>query len=334
MKRLERGKYLGGHEAAAISGVHPYMTRMDVYAACAGGHKRDISNDPAVRRGSIIEPGFLTWIEKQVREEQRGIREVDFRRDVFIVDDKIGYFAGTLDAIEYVDGVPHHIHEATSTTSRSLGSWGEHGSPTGAAAYKWTQAQWYLANSGAASATVWLFVTDTGEIRRYPVIRNEEAISSIRNVCEEFWINHILTSTPPEITAGMDNVTLSRMERALDLIYRGDKEAPPVEATEDLVAAANDYDEARLAMNEAEERKRAASARIKDAMKDGTKAKWSGGSVSWVRNKSSTTVDYESLVQRMITRFSLDEAVVATLKKEETVEKDGPRVLRVTIKEA
>ena len=61
----QRGRYIGGSDAAAILGLNKYRTRLEVYQSKKGLHKPDFSTNKHVERGNAIEP----TIERYIREE-------------------------------------------------------------------------------------------------------------------------------------------------------------------------------------------------------------------------------------------------------------------------
>lgn len=316
--RLRRGSYLGGHQIGAILGAHPFMTVHDVWSYAMTGETEDISEQPAVRRGRIIEPGFLDYIENRC--------EGTLERDKFVVDAEVPYFAGTVDAIEST-GV---LHEVTSVTSRSLDKWGRDGDPEGAAAYKFLQSQWYMGITGLKRACIWLFVVDTGDIRHYPFLRDNGLIAKMRAAGENFWLDHVVGGKPPE--APTDIAGLAKMCPALDMVYVG-REKREMEASAELISAAEDYDAARAAQKMAEERKFAASARLKLLLEENTNARWDMGSVSWSRTKDSVKLNYDSMIMELSKRAGIDDVELAQMRLKHTVQRPGARVMRVTMRD-
>lgn len=317
-ERLRRGQYIGGHQIGAILGAHPFLTPHDVWSYAMTGETQDISEQPAVRRGAIIEPGFLDYIEHNRCE---GTLE----RDKFVVDADIPYFAGTVDAIEST-GV---LHEVTSVTSRSLDKWGRDGDPEGAAPYKFLQSQWYMGITGLKRACIWLFVVDTGDIRHYPFLRDNGLVAKMRAAGENFWLDHVVAKRPPD--APTDLAGLARLCPALDMMYVG-REKREMDASDEMRRAAEEYDIARLQMKRAEEAKFAAAAKLKLILGENTNARWDMGSVSWSRTKDTEKFDHDGIIRELSKKAGIDEDELAKLKLKHTVQKPGPRVLRVTVK--
>jgi predicted phage-related endonuclease len=323
--RKERNTYIGGHQIAAIMGMHPFQSAVDVWQQIVKKNSEDIGEKPAVRRGRILEPGFLDWIEEN-HVENGSL----FRRDFFVSGPE-EFFGGTIDAAELNENErPRHLHEVTTTTSWSLDSWGADGDPDGASLYKWVQAQWYMGITGAASADIWLFVADTGEIRRYPIKRSDESIAAMQEQGKEWWNKHVVLGFEPDLSE-LDGKSLASMSSSLDKMYDADP-SKTIEATSEIINLAYDYTLNRKQADSADELKKATSAKLKVLMKDATKCKWDGGSVSWTQNKSSEKVDYKSAIEQLAGEGHISLEVMNKVIEDNTSLKPGPRVLRVTIK--
>jgi len=335
LKRLKRGTYIGGQQITAVTGMHPYSSIGDVYAKSVLGVQgitdAEIDADPSspsvLRRGKICEAGLVDYVERACLKLPPGT----LKRDLFVIDPDVPFFAGTIDAAEVDDqGRITHIHEVTVTSSRAVDAhWGVDGDPGGAAKYKWIQDQWYQGLSGAGGGTIWLMVSDTGEIRRYPVKRSDVAIEQLRNDGEQFWMENVLPKKPPAVDCqGIGAWAVA--EKSLDAMYNTDG-GGELEATAALVAAANDYDAARDAVKKAEEWKRGSAAKLKASLQDSTWSKWDGGRVSWKRNKDRKVLDHESAFNKLAAESGMTEENIEERLKLHTNSRRGPRILRVTI---
>ena len=276
--RLERGTYIGGHDASAIIGRHPYGSAGDVYTKVAMEIRPDISDLKVIRRGTICEPGLLKWLEKTVKKK--------LKTDVHVID-TIPYFAGTLDAVEPETGI---IHDVTVTTSRSK-LW-----LNGPAEYKVLQLQWYMGLAETASTTIskngivfdgypypvsdlsylTVFFADTGDLEMYPVYKNEEDISKLRSGSQKFWLQNIEKKVMPEMIS----------ENSAKLMYPKDNGVFSQERpAEEVVRAAIAYTQARDFINDWTSIKTDSANVLKGKLKEQGGFKWSSeadsGTVSW-----------------------------------------------------
>jgi len=335
IKRLPRGKYIGGQQIAAVMGMHPYMGPGDVYAFSALGLVQitdeevhgDHTKPSPLRRGLVCEAGLIDYIEEHILKMEQG----ELERDIFVQDSDVPYFAGTVDACETDDGGRiTHIHEMTTTTTHSVDKWGESGNRQGALKYKWMQNQWYQGITGATGGTVWLFVVDTGEIRRYPVIRSEQVIEEGRSVGESFWLDNVIPKIPPELKCD-STASWANAESSLNAMY-SDGDGGECDPTPQIVDAAHAYAQARDLAKHSEEAKRAAAAQLKNSLTDFTMTKWDGGKVTWKRNKPTKKADHKAALETLAAEHKMTPEDLHNLVADHTVEKDGPRILRVTMK--
>lgn len=337
MSRLARGTYIGGQQMAAIVGMHPYMSIGDVYAKCALGLDRkgstsaELDADPSVpnvlRRGLICEPGVIDYVERIALLLPRGT----LKRDIFLQDEEIPYLAGTLDAVELGDdGSIEHVHEITVTSTRNVDAWGPDGDPQGAAKYKWIQCQYYQGLSGASGGTIWLFVSDTGELRRYPCDRRDQAIERLRGDAEQFWLENVLPKKAPAVDC-VGIGAWAQSEQSLDAIYAvGDGGEIP--STPEMVEAANMYARYREEVKEAEEKKRGYAAQLKSMLGNNTHSRWDGGRVSWKRNKPRKKIDYEAAFKSLLEDEEQDKDKLEQVLQAHTEFKNGARIMRVNIR--
>lgn len=310
-----RGSYLGGHDAARICGVFPFGAGpADTYAHVVHGTRAPMS--PRMLRGLLFEPGFMAWVA-----EQRGVAH---ERDVFLVDDEVPFFAGSVDGVEDGDEV---MHEVTTTTVRSRHLWGVPGTDD-CARHKWVQAQWYMGMLPTLrEAHVWCFLVDGDEDPlHYIVPRNEVAIAELRERCEAFWYDHVLARVPP--LAGVHD---SDAGETLDACFPHATQAV-VDADAELIAAAESYAGARAALKEHEEAKDTAGARIKALLGEHEGARWPGGSVSWKERSIGTKVNWEQVAHEVALKVGFDGAAFNGIVREQTFEARSVRALRVNVK--
>jgi predicted phage-related endonuclease len=320
--RAARGTYIGGHDAVAIDGSHPFLTIVDVWAKLTGRDKRDISMEPPIVRGRIVEPGLLDEVERRT-----GAKLV---RDVWCADDVVPYFGGTLDAI-----ADRTMIEVTSGVSMFIDGWGPSGDPDGVCNYKYLQVQWYFGLPVAKHidvATVYLFVADTGEFRSYPVERNQAVIDRLRSQSEAFYMEHVAGKKP--ISVDWSTVKPEAYERALGFMYSGRVGASPL--TTEMAEAARAFDVARAAAKEAEDAKARARndliALLRDTEKasgdvDGTRI-----TVSYTKRAGTPTTDTEGLIGDLARRAKLSDVELGDIRRSFTSTPEGYRALLVKVK--
>lgn len=326
-KRPARGTYLGGQQVAAICGMHPYKTAGDVWLEARGEGDNVDPQKPAIRRGRIVEPGLLN--EALNLDRVLGI----IYRDVFVQDDDIPFFGGTLDAF-VTDPEQKTVYEVTTCTTRTRHLWGAPGTDD-CAKYKWIQSQWYMGLTGAERARIWCLSVDDGDLFDYWIPRRDTAIDSLRDAAADWWWQHVIGGEPPRID--LDVIDAFDASEMMDRIYRaavGGKELEAQQANHGAVRQlANDYAKARTEEKLAQEEKVRASAQMKELMTEHTLCKFDEGRVSWTRNRPTEKLDEDRLLEALAKKAGVDDVALAAMKTAYTAVKDGPRILRVTMKE-
>jgi predicted phage-related endonuclease len=313
MDRLERHRYIGGHDASALINRHQNRTPLDVYAKIVLKHAVDISEAPAIRRGNIVEPGLLDYLEQKSGKK--------FRRDVFQVDNDVPYFGCTMDAIDSDD----LIYEVTSCTTWSLDGWGPDGTMR-AKDHKYLQTQWELGITGYEKGEVVLFVTDTGEIRRYPFRRDDNLIGELRQAGEKFWFDHVMPEVPPTIAPHQMAST-----EIFDIMHKV-ASVEHKEPTDSLIDAAIKYHEVRAEENGIKDKKKAMSALLKQELGDAARSRWDGGSVSWTASKLKPAIDWKDVARALANHYNVSDEMFEEVIQQNTKERHSSRVLRVNIK--
>jgi len=311
--RLERDRYIGGHAVAAILGLHPHTTAGDVYAALALGSNEDISDKPAVKRGRIIEPALLTYVEDEQGRE--------LKRDWFVLDDGIPFFGGTVDGADDTGLV-----EVTTFNSNSRHLWGANGTAD-AATHKWIQSQWYMGITGKQRADVVALCVDTDELLHYPCPAIEDAIVEMREAAEMFWWDHIIAKKPPDPTQ-WGKAHLDGMTHMLDAIY-SKEEADKVDPTPELIEAARQYKAAHEALKVWESEKKSAANRIKANLADAGRSQWDGGRVQWTSHKLKAATDWQAVAETMQDELGIDLGTYQEIVQRRTKERFAKRTLRV-----
>jgi predicted phage-related endonuclease len=314
--RLDRCRYIGGHDAAAIMGRHPYSTAGHVFAKLVNGVQEDIGDRPSVRRGRMLEGALLDEIEST--------NGVKLHRDVFSLDESTPFIGGTLDA---EDREGRELYEVTTALSYTRDKWGPDGSED-AATHKWLQAQYYLGmRPDYRMAHIYCWVVDTDEILHYPCPRRQGAIDDMRERCESFWYEHVLTGKAPTLTdwGEADPTWASSM---LEAIYSKES-GGAVDPTPELASAASDY----VAARDEEKRWKAAKDKqgsiLKGALGEASKCKFDGGRVQWTASKLRPSTDWQSVAVALAQKAGIGDDVYQDVVRQQTKPRHSSRALRV-----
>ena len=302
-RKARAGKITSSIAAGAL-GLNPRMTPIQAWLA-ARGEAPDIDTK-ATQRGNRLEGLILD----SVAEELGLIRKsAEFRS-------KAPWAGDSTDAL-YFDG--DELVAIGEGKSASLGISKEYGEEGTDEVPESTliQSHWHLWHWPEVRIC-WVPVLVGGyafEFRRYRVDHDEELEGILVQDLERWHRDYVVTGKMPP-AAGGDSEYLTKLHP-----HESGEWIP--DAAE-VMAAARDYHLAHNAAKAAIAEKEDAKARLQELLgsASGCKAAW--GKVTWTNNKPTVRTDWEAVAtelgatQELVDRF--------------TIEKPGPRVMRVTYK--
>jgi putative phage-type endonuclease len=273
---MDRKHYIGGSDIAAVVGLDPWRSPLDVYLEKVG-EGRDVVVTEPMRWGTRLEPLILKgYVESTGRKLRRKLR--------LLVDREHKFIAGHVDAI--TTQTPRRVVEAKAARSE----W--HTPPDNYMA----QVQWYLRITGLEVADI-VALFGGLQLRIYEVQADPDAQRELVEAAVEFWQRHVRERIPPAPRSEAD-------VRKLWAAKSGKQVVAPVEIEEvwqRLVDVA--AEQARL---EAEEK--ALRDQIAVVMQDATELIRPDGKVllTWAEHERSTT-DWKAVVQRFADRIPAEE---------------------------
>lgn len=179
---------IGGSEIAAILGLSPFMTPLDVYLGKVEGWLKPMT--PDMERGTYLEPGLLAWYGAR-----EGVQVIPGTETL-----KHGLAIATPDGLAHVKGVPGALRVLEVKSPRRSFGW-EAGPIEGYV----LQTQW---THGVVSATASIFEADTtchivalldGDLRIFPVEQDLELQAELFEFAESWWKKHVVAKTPPPL---------------------------------------------------------------------------------------------------------------------------------------
>ena len=214
-----RRKYIGGSDVAAILGISPWKTPLDLYLEKTQPRAEDDLSPDRMRvltRGQRMEPYVV-----ELLSEETGLQVV--RRNARYIDPELPFLAAEIDA-EAETGENIEIKTVSPFKARE---WGEQQSDEIPVHYT-AQAMHGLMVTGRAVCVFGVLIGGD-DFRVYRVERDEETIAAIRAREAAFWRNHIEAGVPPEPTTVADIKTLY-----------GRDAGTAIEASEDVLRHLND----------------------------------------------------------------------------------------------
>lgn len=182
---------IGGSDVAAILGLSPWRTPLDVWLDKTG-QSQPVAESAPMRWGSLLEPVILDEFERETGLQVK-------RNLPMFQHTAHGFMLANIDGA--TDG---GIVEAK--TARSDKDWGEPGSAEIPVYYQ-TQVAHYLAVTGAQLAFVPVLI-GASDFRIYQVERDDSFVADLIEAERAFWVDHVQAGVPPQPINAADALKL------------------------------------------------------------------------------------------------------------------------------
>ena len=284
---------LGGNDAGAVLGIHPFMTAAEVYNSKLG-LLPPVATTPQMRRGVKLEAVAADeYTEATGLELVRGTSDLP---EGILADSERPWLIGNFDRV--VKG-QRDIAEIKVVGLRAYAEM----KAQGVRKYVWVQGQHYLGISGydrvlfiIFNAEQWDFLgREQGGIW---VERDDEFIAQERDLLTEFWLNNVTAKVAPAEPVDLDAETI-----------------PVVPASEIVTMDSPEWAEAAQLLKEAkdiiaggEELEERAKAQLKKMMTEARATVATGGclkSVHWKTSSGRTTWDGKGMAA-LLTKLGED----------------------------
>lgn len=308
LSTIDRRSYLGGSEIAAVVGLSPYATALDVWARKALGIVSETS--PAAEVGIVLEPAVVELYRLRHAAD-------DMRILGTVVDPAESWIGATPDRVRDCN-VNVQVKVVGIWQANRWGS--PEDGPEAVPAEVLCQVAWESNAIERAtgrridvSHVPALIGTD---LRVFEIPTDRKMIAMLLDAARSFWTDHVLTGRPPEITAEM-----GESARELVSAMYPQETRPVVDASDEIVRLAFAYDDARSACDASEKAKSAAAAALCAALGDHEGAITEDGSVrvAW-KTKASAGTDWKGVAMSLnpseetIERFARASSRTLTVK--------------------
>ena len=290
----ERRSGIGGSDIAAILGLSPWKTALDVWLDKTGQAEDSVGNAEAVRWGTLLEDvvasEYSERTERAVQRVNRILRHPAHEFAIGNIDRAIvtpGSRVRVADDGGTLLGAAGLLEVKTASAYKAV-EWGLDGDDDAVPVHYQAQVMWYLAITGQQWADVAALIGGQRMVIRR-IHRDDETIAAMLERAHDFWHLHVLTRQPPEpITA-----------RDVERLFPADN-GGAVEATDDLLAAYNAAREAKARIAQAEADYDAAVERIKLALGERSALTLNGTPlVTWKASKPTRRVDWKAVAEAL-----------------------------------
>lgn len=243
---LERQKGIGGSDVAAVMGVNPWRTALDVYY-------EKISEEP-IERPETLPMKYGRYVEGIVAKfyaEQSG--NIVHNDNKIRIHPKYNFLRANIDRIIITEGKFPGILEVKSTSFQGLKKWDDGDYPLPA----WLQMQHYFGVSGYDWGA-FAIIADNREFRVFNVHPDKELIALIEEGMIKFWQNHVMKRIPPP------PCTVNEVYK----LYPNSDPSKTITCDESTAAAINRLKDVRESLKPLENEKESLETEIKCFMKD------------------------------------------------------------------
>lgn len=277
--RATRGKGLGGTDVAAIVGVHPWRSPLDVYAAKLG-----LTDPPEVNANMRFGTAMETFALDEYGLETRQV-VVKLGRRIFQHPD-IEIWRGSPDGL--VPGGPGI--EAKTVSWSQVRHWGEEGTDEVPDWYR-VQVEWYmpLLRRDVFDFAVWFAGVRFSVFR---VERQQGLLDALSESAQRFWRDHVLAQVPPPLDASRGAEAYLKAMFPRELVAARDATADEEQMLLDLWAA-------RLRTKAQQEIEDTLENRVKAVIGEAAGVESAGHRALWKRTKDGIKVDWEAVARNV-----------------------------------
>lgn len=218
----DRAKYLGGSDIAAVLGISPWRTRLDLWRdkttpRVEGPQKRVFA------RGQRWESVVAEMLVDDLQRRGHAVEIV--ASNLRYQDLEHPFMAAEIDFELRLDGAEDITNcELKTVHPFRMRDWGDTGSDDLPVHYTAQVMHGLGVTRRRKGMLAALFGAD--ELRTYPVDADDETIAGMRGQAVAFWVDHVLTGLPPAPKTLAD----------LDILFGKKPEGPPLLADPELTA--------------------------------------------------------------------------------------------------
>ncbi|PUE33086.1 hypothetical protein B9Z35_06080 [Limnohabitans sp. Jir61] len=281
--KTTRHQGIGGSDVAALLGMSPYKTPLELWAEKVGHPGVAEKDELHLRFGKYLEPFVVEEFEKQT-----GFKAVEHSDAVFHAEHHFMY--GHIDRFvvneawepAVVEGsvVAKSLLECKTASAYSKDEWGPAGTDQVPRAYL-LQCIWYMAITGCSTAHIAVLIGNA-DFRTYQINRDEKLEALVIEQAKRFWYEHVIAGVPPK-PKNVDDVKM---------LYPAEKPDHSVEATPDLLASLNQLRQTQEESKLLDAKTETIKTQIMNAMADAEKLTFNGQLLAtWKSAKPTNRID-------------------------------------------
>lgn len=282
LQPIDRSKFIGGSDLAAILGVSPWKTPYELWLSKTGrAPLEEVSEAQQKRfdRGHRLEPVVLDMLIDRLIEEGHEVELL--RRNERYVDAQHPFLACEIDFELMLDG--EHINGDCKTVHPfAAKKWGEEGTDEVPIEY----AAQFMHGLGITGRRRCIVATLVGmdDLLIYFVDRDDETIEAIRERAVQFWNECVVADEPP------DPIDFDDCKAIYSKSNGG-----TIEATSEIRDAVFSLNETKHKLKVLKEQEEELSFRVTDFMRPNAILTFGGNVIATWKNQDDTRVDQKLL---------------------------------------
>jgi len=259
----ERQKGIGGTDVAAIFGLNPWKTPVQVWEEKISTLPVEQEDTPAMRAGRKLEKAIAEWFSEETGLAIEKAEDLIKHKKYPILLANPDYF--------YLDGDKKGVLEIKTASRRSFDNWDDE-----IPVYYWTQIQHYMYVCDLKKGKFAVLVGGR-DFRIIDVERDEEWLEIAVPKLLEWWDKHVNKKIPPDPTSDED----------WNIIYPKSKPIE-IEASEVVFKLVEEWKKIKAKISELKAHKEELEFQIKTVMKEAEILKYKGlPIISWKTSERS-----------------------------------------------
>ena len=294
-QKLRRRAGLGGSDIAAIFGLSPFASPIDVYLDKTG---RDTEPEPErddaqKRRGNILEPAIANWYA-----DEEGVRVVTLEPSELPLTGEVSWAMASPDRLVVQKGDTRNVWSILQgglerglevKTARSMEGWGDAGTDV-IPVEKYLQCVWYMYVLDVDRWDVAVYFPMYDTFRTYTILRDRSIEARVVDHATSWWRVHIVGDTPPTVDG-----SAAAGRWLLDQHRIPTK--PEREATPEEIALAEQLKQVRTIRKAAQVNEALLANQLKATIGEAHGIHGSFGAIAWGPVKGASRVDVKLLAE-------------------------------------
>ncbi len=283
-----RAQGIGGSEIAAVAGLHPYMSPLDVYLRKVG-EAPDQETTDHMMRGQVLGPAIVRLVEMKkgwtITHHDAHEETLISKRNPLVVATPDGLIRSAGRTSKVIAPI-----ETKAPSFRSAHQWGEDGSDD-IPDYNVPQTIWEMDVTACDHCEVAALLGD--ELRMYRIAWDAELYGVLVECAEKFWRDYVekRVAPPPDGSPSYDSYLKAKFPRVTSQLLAAD------DAQRSLL---DEYRSARQIADDAEKRVEELKQSLQTVIGSAEGIEAAGlGKVTWRICKGRQSIDWEAIARKL-----------------------------------